>query len=801
MALSPPPTDNSSFGDPFQLDRLADELADRELFATKKGLIRGSIEEHVPDLPEYTPLSHNDPHLTAETFDVEDFLLERKQIPLPDLRTELRQYLAQLKEELVKLINDDYEAFISLSTDLKDEGERLERLKSPMSSLKATVIESKKELHTIQQAIHEKLSSRSKLREEQALLHLLLKISESVIRLESLLLIASPEQDLEGATDMGGPNFLKYPSHSEEGSEDKLRGNKAKHLGRVAAEYTQLLYHARKARTEKCVFVDEIQWRIDRIHSTLSSDLDQLFSQTLVALADPKGENRGTELEKSKLVTDLTECLRTYDALGLWKDAEDVIRQEVVRVFLKKTVYQGAMAAPRSPIVPNTPFRLAPPTPMTSIGTAQPIPYTPFTAFVPKQNSYRIADAASDLPRAHLLEETDDALAALYNQLLRFVERDLCRIMDAAEKVTVKPSKEADLPQSVVGDEKAGRGFQIMSNVVWDELGRSIMDEIGGVVFSSGRPKEFRKHYETTQSFLRSLELLAPSRQAVEDMRQHPVYAAFERRWQLPVYFQLRWKEIIGTLEDTLSLTRLDPIVPKDGAFATPQAAAVWIAVSACWSSEIYIPELGHRFWKLTLQIINRYRSWLDENIADKIAVSQAAMSPIINRAGTPIPEAPVAESQAVDDFLLRQFAAVIVDIRSMETNTSTLWRQIISMMMPEMPDEDMATEDALRESVQGLTVLISSLSSKIIFVLTKRCYENLLQVRGIPTQLRMSNKRASSEVSSFVPTILRPVKQFFGTEGPGVLLKSAYLKPFSTEIFNNVTQRYVLHRLPSSSF
>jgi hypothetical protein len=78
--------------------------------------------------------------LSAETFDAEEFLLERRKIALPDLRAELRQYLAELKEELVKLINDDYEAFISLSTDLRDEGARLERLRQPLANLKANVL-------------------------------------------------------------------------------------------------------------------------------------------------------------------------------------------------------------------------------------------------------------------------------------------------------------------------------------------------------------------------------------------------------------------------------------------------------------------------------------------------------------------------------------------------------------------------------------------------------------------------------------------------------------------------------------
>jgi len=46
-------------------------------------------------------------------------------------------------------------------------------------------------------------------------------------------------------------------------------------------------------------------------------------------------------------------------------------------------------------------------------------------------------------------------------------------------------------------------------------------------------------------------------------MRRHLTYLTFERRWQLPVYFQLRWKEIAGTLEEMLAAPRLEPIAPK----------------------------------------------------------------------------------------------------------------------------------------------------------------------------------------------------------------------------------------------
>ena len=40
----------------------------------------------------------------------------------------------------------------------------------------------------------------------------------------------------------------------------RSRTTRVKHLSRVAAEFTQMLYHVDKARSEKCAFVNEIQW-------------------------------------------------------------------------------------------------------------------------------------------------------------------------------------------------------------------------------------------------------------------------------------------------------------------------------------------------------------------------------------------------------------------------------------------------------------------------------------------------------------------------------------------------------------
>ncbi|KAG6857675.1 hypothetical protein H0H87_004091 [Tephrocybe sp. NHM501043] len=342
--------------------------------------------------------------------------------------------------------------------------------------------------------------------------------------------------------------------------------------------------------------------------------------------------------------------------------------------------------------------------------------------------------------------------------------------------------------------------FEIMANVIWEEFGRALIDELGGVIFASGRPNEFKKHHELTQAFIRCLEYLAPSVHSIKAMRAHPTYRAFEQRWQLPVYFQMRWKEIIGPLEESLSAARIELVISGDKAsFMTSQAHAVWLAITACWSAEVFIPDLCHRFWRLTLQ---------------------NSSSPSQTRASTPVQthDSTSSETTAADDATLRQNVAVIADIKILRTHLLTLWREEISMMLPEVfvGDETYGADaqgslfwlpciiiidsitDALQNILSNLTSLISPLSDEVVNILTKRCCDALLPVRSIPSQFRaMSNKRIPTEPSYFVASILRPLKLFFGIgigDGIGLSLGKDYVQPYSIEIFENIVQRYIFY-------
>jgi hypothetical protein len=258
-----------------------------------------------------------------------------------------------------------------------------------------------------------------------------------------------------------------------------------------------------------------------------------------------------------------------------------------------------------------------------------------------------------DNSRLPLLDDSDgNQLATLYNNVLQFVERNCVEVMEIAARVAKKHGKgkvvgngtsarESPAPDMGQGGGAADTGFEIMSNVVWAEIGRALMDELGALIFAAGKPAEFKsvsvgiingvvetnaiiaQNYTTTKAFISGLEYLAPDLQSVKAMRTHPIYATFERRWQLPVYFQLRWREIVTDLEAALGDGKFRPSLGAcirimsfkelandpsdyDSSGGSAHASAVVSSIAKCWSSDVFIPELGHRFWKLTLQVCSK---------------------------------------------------------------------------------------------------------------------------------------------------------------------------------------------------
>ena len=104
-------------------------------------------------------------------------------------------------------------------------------------------------------------------------------------------------------------------------------------------------------------------------------------------------------------------------------------------------------------------------------------------------------------------------------------------------------------------------------------------------------------------------------------MRESESYAAFERRWQLPVYYQLRWKEIVSGFEASLTTPG------TAGEWALPQTSAAWKALQTCWDDDVYIPELANRFWRLSLQVSDSLEAKIDGRLWRDTALGSSQLS------------------------------------------------------------------------------------------------------------------------------------------------------------------------------
>ncbi|WVW86287.1 hypothetical protein I302_108329 [Kwoniella bestiolae CBS 10118] len=609
--------------------------------------------DHSLDLPSLQPLSHSHPLLSSEDFNADEFLLSRIHIPLEELRGELRAYLNELKEELVRLINEDYEEFISLRTGLRGEEGRLKGLQEPMREVRGEVEIVRDILYEHQEKVQTKLDERSALREEKALLDLLQRLFDTLTRAETLL-DTTPDE--------------------EHGS--------AKMINRVAGEYTQVVYLVNKARMEGCAIVDVVEDRIQNIKSRLSKDLSTLLT---AELAEPN-------------IPRLKQCLKTYELIEGWEEAEEVVRRSI-RSFCRSTITSTSLTVPRTPTAPKTPHS-------SQLNN-------------PLEKSLRLPS------------EDQSPLASLYNKVLTQMET-YGPLLQISEDISEK--------------------FDFFSNIVWPEIAGALIDNLGSTIFAAGRPDELHKHYTTTHKFITLLESFAPSTRNVISMRTSPSYESFERRWQLPVYFQLRWKEIVGTLENSLASASNDKAVSGDWELSA--SASIWKALETTWSDDVFIEELAPRFWRLSLQIISRFGTYLKSTL-DTFTIKE--------------------EDTTQEDAALKFTAAAIVDLDQLKAKVSEI--KVINTLGLE----------------EHLTIPITPYSNVLLQILTRRCIDPLKLIRSIASQFRSSTTTSSTPTSAnqasyFIPNVLKPISNLYTLQPQ---LKSTYGREWSTQILDSVLVNY----------
>ncbi|BGP46800.1 hypothetical protein JCM10450v2_002648 [Rhodotorula kratochvilovae] len=700
------------------------------------------------DLPTAPPLSHE--VLSGESWDASAFLLERRHTPLDDLRSELRAYLATLRTSLVGVINEEYEAFIGLSLGLKHAAvaQSLATIRRPVLSIRGEVTRVKDELDDMRTEMSSVLDERKDVREMKAMMRRLLATEDAVDKVESLLKVG-------GGADKARTLDLSVDSP-------------AKRLERIASEYTHMRYLVERAGD--LPFVQSLQPRIERTTTALHTDFSALLSSVLAG--SPSSPSYRDELSTT---------LRTFASLGLISRAEDLIRQHVVRPFVTRTIHRDALS-PTSAALPTYAANAA----------HIPPPYRLELLPPPKEG----ADAAP--------------LAALYNRVLAFVASECGVLLDVAERALAEvhvPGAATAAPEDQ-GDEPNVHGFEVLANVVLDEVVTALTGELGSVIFAAGRPGVFHQNYLLTSAFLSRLESLCPTLPRLQSLRAHSSYTSLLKRFQLPVYFQLRLKDAVTSIE------RAFDVGSASGGgsewWVMSESEAVFRALKRCWDDEVWLEELAGRFWRLTLQIISRYRTWLNDNVPRYVLPSSpsnanlsalAAGNPssrssfdgdrsrLAASAGSTRPNTPGAApgDDVSEETTLRQLTVLIADAATMERQVRALFEARIRDKLP--GGDEAGAAEVLDESLSALSALVPPLSSQIITILVKRSIEPLKLVRSVASQVRASTRKGPQEPSYFVAGILKELRAYVA--GPGRVVEEEMRRKWATAVVEDIAGRY----------
>ncbi|KAJ5649722.1 uncharacterized protein N7484_003445 [Penicillium longicatenatum] len=264
------------------------------------------FDEDSSSLPFPEPLSRTS--FLAPDFDPTTFLssLTNRHQSLEDLRQELRSLEQLLNKELLDLVNENYQDFLSLGTALRGGEEKVEGVKVGLLSFRRDVQSIRDKVEERRREVEGLLNEKRQLRSNADIGKNLLDYADRVEELEHRLMIedksspreASPNDESDAESDL-------YDDGSEQSDDEELEDGTApvslKRLERHVQKYVFLTSIATTVGKDHPFLLAQ-QPRVSKIKSTVLLDLKTALEQ-----ASHVGEKRDARTMA---------VLRLYDLMG-----------------------------------------------------------------------------------------------------------------------------------------------------------------------------------------------------------------------------------------------------------------------------------------------------------------------------------------------------------------------------------------------------------------------------------------------------------------------------------------------------
>ncbi|XP_055281851.1 conserved oligomeric Golgi complex subunit 2 isoform X2 [Moschus berezovskii] len=386
-----------------------------------------------------------------------------------------------------------------------------------------------------------------------------------------------------------------------------------------------------------------------------------------------------------------------------------------------------------------------------------------------------------------ILEQIVDShlsdLQLMYDKLLEFVPHH-CRLLREVTGGAISSEKGNTVP-----------GYDFLVNSVWPEIVRGLEEKLPSL-FNPGNPDAFHQKYTISMDFVRTFERQCGSQASVKRLRAHPAYHSFNNKWNLPVYFQIRFREIAGSLEAALTDVLED--APAGSSYRLLASHRTWSSLQRCWSDKMFLPLLAHRLWRLTLQILARYSIFVKELLLRPISNESAKdiKKPLVtgskdlsitqgnceDQASGPSDTKPIVSISST------QLVYVVTDLDRLQEQLPELL-ETIKPKLEVMGFKNFSSISALEDSQLSLSACVPALSEKITQDLSESCFSHLKSALEIPRLYRRTNKEVPVTASSYVDSALKPLYQV--QSGHKDKLKQATIQQWLETTLSESTHKY----------
>lgn len=378
-----------------------------------------------------------------------------------------------------------------------------------------------------------------------------------------------------------------------------------------------------------------------------------------------------------------------------------------------------------------------------------------------------VAPAISAIINETAMESNIMGLNGVYNRLLDFVKVDMSNLLELTKLSRRFP---------------AVKSFRFVLNSFWPEVEERLEMNLPSI-FAPGNPDLFYKHFSETEIFMKKLEYYCGVEGDIKKFHSHPQYQSFINKWNLPIYFQIRFQEIGGPVEFILGGDK--KLVFSEASDAILRLAAsetVWKSLTKCWSEGIFLKQLTHKFWKLNLLILARYNVWISTIL--QRWPSKAESSASVSSSAKDGHEKPPAQSLHYMVCLHNDIEKIIEMLPSFQTYVMNRTTKI-------SPETQKIFERSMYSSQVQLKEQLPKVTQVIVNAVSQQSILHLKQVNDIPRLYRRTNRDVPTKACAYVQRMLSPPTQFCASTALSVSQKR--LDRWLLLIFSAITKQYFI--------